>query len=104
ACDERLIHHEPAGAPPSEALLDPRRQCAEAELKRPRMKADVNDDVETGRRARPLEVAPAEEVLPSTERPQPERARRAHDALPGAIRRRHHQQSIGPQDPRALAP
>src|SRR5262249_24742506 len=103
SCDERLTHHAPPAAAPGEALLDPRRQSAEAELKGPRMKADVDDDVETDRRARLLELAPAEEVLPSAERPQPERARRAHDALPGAIRRRQHQESIRPQDARELA-
>ena len=72
------------------------RVVLEAELKWPWMKPEMEDDVEARRRARALEVAPGAEVFQSAERSQPKRARRAHNALPRAIRCRQHEDSIRP--------
>src|SRR5207245_1754094 len=71
-------------------------------MKRPWMKADMDEDLQASRRAGPLQPAPRDEVLQSPERPQPEPAPGAHPAPPHAVRRGQHEQAVHPQDTRQL--
>src|SRR2546428_13713114 len=80
--DDRLIDHQPRSPSSREVRLDPSRRTVEAELKRPRMKAEMDEDLQAGRRADVFQVRPADEVLQPTERPQPKAPSGSHGALP----------------------
>src|SRR2546426_873116 len=66
------------------------------------MEAEMDEDLQAGRRADVFQVRPGDEVLQSTERPQPEAACGSHDALPRAVGRGEHQQAVHSQDAREL--
>src|SRR5688572_26805239 len=89
----RLIDHEAPGPPAPEPPFDAARRAVKAELKRPRVEADVEEQLEAGGRARALELVPADEVLEAAKRPEAQPARGPHHALPGPIRRGEHEQA-----------